>query len=88
MDEKQLLYAVEIASSPDPLLRQQANDFLRDVAAQPDRYWTVRPFLLSRLDLALSYLCSPGCWIARAWSALAALPFGADGVGSSFTFDL
>jgi hypothetical protein len=49
MDEKQLLYAVEIASSPDAGLRQQANDFLRDVAAQPDRYWTVRSALLHPL---------------------------------------
>lgn len=43
MDEKQLLYAVQIASSPDQSLRQQANDFLRDVLTNADQYWTVSP---------------------------------------------
>ncbi|CDZ96539.1 Nuclear mRNA export factor receptor LOS1/Exportin-t (importin beta superfamily) [Phaffia rhodozyma] len=39
MDDKQLLYAVEIASSPDQSLRQQANDFLRDVVIHCDQWW-------------------------------------------------
>lgn len=72
MDEKQLLYAVQIASSPDQSLRQQANDFLRDVLANADQYWTVSP--LSLLAELLSVF--PGlpiveavlslCWVS--WS--------------------
>ena len=43
MDQKQLLYAVSIASDRDQGLRQQANDFLRDVLANADQHWPVSP---------------------------------------------
>jgi len=54
MDQAQLLYAVEIASSSDISLRQQANDFLRGFLANADQHWPVSTFssiILSFIEL-------------------------------------
>lgn len=45
MNQEQFLYAVSIASNPDANLRQQANDFLRDVLLAADQHWPVRRLL-------------------------------------------
>lgn len=62
MDQKQFLYAVSIASSPDASLRQQANDFLRSVQQSADQHWPVSLFAVS----SLPRVCSEACARVRA----------------------